>query len=123
MKNALAELEAISRYAGNRVDYVQGGGGNTSVKLDDHRMLVKSSGSALGELCESSGFVMVDYQSIANEIANAESNELASIHPQVRTQRLPPVRPPVDRSGLSCGSGPLRTAHPFRLRQCPELHG
>ena len=34
----------ISKYAGMRNDLAQAGGGNTSVKLDDHIMLVKSSG-------------------------------------------------------------------------------
>ena len=35
----------ISKYAGMRNDLAQAGGGNTSVKLDDQVMLVKSSGS------------------------------------------------------------------------------
>ena len=37
-------LIQISKYAGMRNDLAQAGGGNTSVKIDDQVMLVKSSG-------------------------------------------------------------------------------
>ena len=40
----------ISKYAGMRNDLGQAGGGNTSVKLDDQVMLVKSSGFQLADL-------------------------------------------------------------------------
>ena len=34
MQNAIKDLIDISHYAGNRADYTQGGGGNTSVKTN-----------------------------------------------------------------------------------------
>lgn len=55
----------ISRYAGMRNDLAQAGGGNTSVKLDDQIMLVKSSGVQLADVNENSGYSKVDYRLIA----------------------------------------------------------
>lgn len=54
----------ISRYAGMRNDLAQAGGGNTSVKLDDHIMLVKSSGFQLADVNEQVGYSRVDYRKI-----------------------------------------------------------
>ena len=51
-KNA-AKLNAFSRLsqtAGARADYVQGGGGNTSVKLADGLMAIKASGYCLSDI-------------------------------------------------------------------------
>ena len=56
----------ISRYAGMRNDLAQAGGGNTSVKLDDQIMLVKSSGVQLADVNENSGYSKVDYRLIAD---------------------------------------------------------
>ena len=60
------ELEIISKAVGNRIDYVQGGGGNTSVKLDDKLMAVKASGFKLKQITPSQGFVVVSYENIKN---------------------------------------------------------
>lgn len=54
----------ISKYAGMRNDLAQAGGGNTSVKLDDHIMLVKSSGFQLADVSEQVGYSRVDYRKI-----------------------------------------------------------
>lgn len=56
----------ISKYAGMRNDLAQAGGGNTSVKLDDHIMLVKSSGFQLADVNEQTGYSKVDYRKIVN---------------------------------------------------------
>lgn len=63
-KNELMEMKQISAYAGASADYTQGGGGNTSVKLDDCIMAIKASGYALKEITEEKGYVTVDYQNI-----------------------------------------------------------
>jgi len=60
----LSELEIISRTVGASPAYVQGGGGNTSVKLDDELMAVKASGFALTQVTAQSGFVVVNYKKI-----------------------------------------------------------
>lgn len=54
----------ISKYAGMRNDLAQAGGGNTSVKLDDKIMLVKSSGYQLADVGEETGYSKVDYKRI-----------------------------------------------------------
>ena len=41
----LADFARVSQAAGARADYVQGGGGNTSVKLPGGLMAIKASGS------------------------------------------------------------------------------
>lgn len=56
----------ISKYAGMRNDLAQAGGGNTSVKFDDHVMLVKSSGFQLADVNEQIGYSKVDYQKIVD---------------------------------------------------------
>lgn len=68
----------ISKYAGMRNDLAQAGGGNTSVKLDDNIMLVKSSGCQLADVSEENGCTKVDYRLIvdyfqANIKADGES--------------------------------------------------
>lgn len=60
----------ISRYAGMRNDLAQAGGGNTSVKLDDHIMLVKSSGYQLADVDEQTGYSKVDYRKIVDYFEN-----------------------------------------------------
>ena len=48
---ALLEAFAkVSGIAGARADYVQGGGGNTSVKLADGLMAIKASGFCLKDI-------------------------------------------------------------------------
>lgn len=56
-------MHLVSAYAG-RPDYVQGGGGNTSVKFDDALMAIKASGYTLREITEGKGYVTVDYGKI-----------------------------------------------------------
>lgn len=56
----------ISKYAGMRNDLAQAGGGNTSVKLDDQVMLVKSSGFQLADVGEETGYSRVDYRQIVD---------------------------------------------------------
>lgn len=56
----LKALVYMSNTAGKRVDYVQAGGGNTSVKFQDGYMAIKASGYLLKEMNESLGFVAVN---------------------------------------------------------------
>ena len=53
----LIQLIEISRAVGADPDWVQGGGGNTSVKSPDgKRMFIKASGTALSEMDELRGW-------------------------------------------------------------------
>lgn len=58
-------MKRISNYCGDRVDYVQGGGGNTSVKLNEQLMAIKASGYTLKVTTAQKGFVTVDYRKIS----------------------------------------------------------
>ncbi|RPJ55069.1 MAG: SDR family oxidoreductase [Acidobacteria bacterium] len=59
--DSLRQLIEVSRAVGARPEYVQGGGGNTSVKSPDGRtMAVKASGTLLGEMSEEAGWVELD---------------------------------------------------------------
>jgi len=58
---SLARLIEVSHAVGARPDFVQGGGGNTSVKSPDAAtMAVKASGVALAAMSESAGWVELD---------------------------------------------------------------
>ena len=68
----LMELEKISQAIGNSPDLVQGGGGNTSVKLDDELMAVKASGYQLKQITSKTGFVVVNYKKIIDYYKNID---------------------------------------------------
>jgi len=55
----LDEFARMSQLIGARPDYVQGGGGNTSVKLDGGLMAIKASGFRLSQVTDSDGFAGV----------------------------------------------------------------
>jgi len=60
----LKGLEKISQTAGCDPAEVQGGGGNTSAKLDEKVMAIKASGYQLSDVTAQKGYVKVDYQKI-----------------------------------------------------------
>jgi len=59
----LKKLIKISKFAGERFDLIQAGGGNSSVK-DGNKMLIKSSGYYLSEVSDSNGFSVVNNRKI-----------------------------------------------------------
>jgi rhamnose utilization protein RhaD (predicted bifunctional aldolase and dehydrogenase) len=65
MKKELAKLVKIAEVIGRHPDFVQGGGGNLSVKLDERKMLIKASGLRFSELSLENGFVLLDYPKLA----------------------------------------------------------
>ena len=65
MKQTIKDLISISQYAGDRADYTQGGGGNTSDKNHANgTMLIKASGYRLVDINETTAFVAVDKNKI-----------------------------------------------------------
>ncbi len=64
----LVDLTELSKYAGERFDLVQAGGGNSSVKLDNGEMLIKASGYSLSDVNENQGYSRVYTKQIADII-------------------------------------------------------
>lgn len=65
MKQQINQLVKASQSVGQYHDLVQGGGGNTSVKINDHLMAVKASGYELADLTSNKGFTIVNHQEIS----------------------------------------------------------
>lgn len=75
MENEIKELIAISNAIGTHADYVQGAGGNVSVKVDEKHMVIKASGVELSEINKKNGLIVVDYKKLGIFYENAtESN-------------------------------------------------
>lgn len=75
--NELKDFIKLSKFAGERFDLVQAGGGNSSVKLDNGTMLIKASGVILSEVDEKKGYAIVDIKKITDLI---NSNEVKKIN-------------------------------------------
>jgi len=85
-KDSLAQLIAISRAAGANLDYVQAGGGNTSVKSEDGRtMAIKASGTALTAMSEAAGWVELD---TARVLSIFDRADLAALDSSTREARV-----------------------------------
>lgn len=69
MKQEIDNLIKLSHQIGARLDYVQGGGGNISVKISDNLMAIKASGYELKNMTFQDGFAFVNYQEIAKKIS------------------------------------------------------
>jgi len=65
----LKELAKMSAAAGARMDYVQGGGGNTSVKLGNGLMAIKASGFRLRQVTAEEGFAVVETETLRDVTA------------------------------------------------------
>lgn len=104
MNQELFNLIKISHYAAANIGYIQGGGGNTSVKLNGTHMAVKASGCKLSQMSESEAYVVVDYKRIKEYFADANEKDpdfdktsgdvlQTAIVPQIG---LKPLRPSVE---------------------------
>lgn len=62
--NFLNNLIEISHAIGSNYAYVQGGGGNTSVKLNDGKMAIKASGVQLKDMNLNNGIAMVNFNEV-----------------------------------------------------------
>lgn len=66
----LAAYSRMSQVLGARADYVQGGGGNTSVKLEDGHMAIKASGYCLKDVTPEAAYAVLQYEPIRDFYAN-----------------------------------------------------
>ena len=74
MENDLKHLVNMSRNVGAQVAYVQGGGGNTSLKTDNASMFIKASGKFLADIDAQTGFLPVDWQNMNLSIDDCRTN-------------------------------------------------
>jgi len=85
-KQSLGQLIEISCAVGTRTDYVQVGGGNTSVKSPDGKtMAIKASGTALTAMSESTGWVEVN---VAAVLGIFDQKDLATLQTDMREARV-----------------------------------
>ena len=80
--NELKDFIEISKYAGERYDLIQAGGGNSSVKNEDGTMYIKSSGVYLSEVSENYGYSLVNNKELL-KIVNDKK-----IYPETDTKKL-----------------------------------
>jgi ribulose-5-phosphate 4-epimerase/fuculose-1-phosphate aldolase len=101
----LGDFTHLSQSVGARYDYVQGGGGNTSVKLDGTRMAVKASGFRLCDVTERNAYAVMDYAALrafyqGHEPTEFEDAEKAGSErakaATLEIEGLPQLRPSVE---------------------------
>ncbi len=63
-KADLLAFSAMSKNAGSRADYVQGGGGNTSVKLSGGLMAIKASGFCLSDIEIDNAYALIKLEGL-----------------------------------------------------------
>ena len=76
--NSIKDFVEISRYAGSRFDLVQASGGNSSVKLDGERLLIKASGVHLSEVNTKEGYVSVQYPRVIEILNNTHLRSIST---------------------------------------------
>lgn len=75
----LSAFARMSQAAGSRADYVQGGGGNTSVKLEGGRMAIKASGFRLSDITPQSAYAVLDGAAIRDFYLTGEAGQFADV--------------------------------------------
>lgn len=118
MQDDVKNLVALSKYAGERFDLVQAGGGNSSVKLDDGTMVIKASGVRLSEIEIGMGYTKVDNKKLTALFSH--ENELSS-HKKEREQHANTY---VQQATLTPGNKPSieTTLHTLLLKYVLHTH-
>lgn len=104
MNKEIEELVSISNLIGEKAEFVQGGGGNTSLKINENKMAIKASGYLLKDMNENTGYVCLNYKKIleAIELIEIKSedeeeklNELIMDN-RIEVKELPLLRPSIE---------------------------
>lgn len=90
---ALKAFADVSAHIGARPDYVQGGGGNTSVKLDGGLMAVKASGFRLSDVRQDRAYAVLDCASLRQFYLEADPAALPDIEKEGAARAKAAVRP------------------------------
>ena len=75
----LEAFAKVSGIAGARADYVQGGGGNTSVKLGGGLMAIKASGFCLSDITPNSAYAVLDGAAIRDFYLTSEPAQFENV--------------------------------------------
>ncbi len=78
-KKRLDDFTRISTSVGARADYVQGGGGNTSAKLDGGLMAIKASGYCLKDIRPDKAYAVLDYEALRRFYNDTDPAALADV--------------------------------------------
>lgn len=78
-RDRLAHFARISQSVGARADYVQGGGGNTSVKLGEGLMAIKASGFCLKDIEPDKAYAVLDYQALRRFYYDSEPGDFEDV--------------------------------------------
>ena len=78
-RERLAGFVRVSQAAGARSDYVQGGGGNTSVKLENGLMAIKASGFCLSDIQMDKAYAVLDYEALRRFYYGNEPRDLEDV--------------------------------------------
>ena len=75
----LAAFSKLSQTAGARADYVQGGGGNTSVKLAGGLMAIKASGFCLSDIEPDKAYAVLDGAAVREFYLTSEPDQFENV--------------------------------------------
>jgi len=108
----LEDLISISRFAGERFDLVQAGGGNTSQRVGTEKLYVKASGLALSAVSQPDHFCCVDWQPLVDFLDRTDPRTDIQSLDQKANQAIAAVmqasqRKPSIETLLHCSLGPL----------------
>jgi rhamnose utilization protein RhaD (predicted bifunctional aldolase and dehydrogenase) len=78
-KKDLEDFAAMSQTAGARVDWVQGGGGNTSVKLAGGLMAIKASGYCLSDIRPDKAYAVLNCAALRKFYTENEPGKLQDV--------------------------------------------
>ena len=78
-KTRLDNFTRISTSVGARADYVQGGGGNTSAKLEGGLMAIKASGYCLKDIRPDKAYAVLDYEALRGFYNNTDPATLPDV--------------------------------------------
>lgn len=101
----LSDFVRVSKAAGARSDYVQGGGGNTSVKLSDGLMAIKASGFCLSDIETDKAYAVLDFEAIKKFYYGNEPEGLSDVEAEgsactkaniKQVEGIVPLRPSVE---------------------------
>ena len=104
-RQMLDDYARMSQLTGARADYVQGGGGNTSVKINGRQMAVKASGFRLSDVTPQNAYAVMDFSELrafyrSNEPRMFEDVEKAGSQEAKKAtlliDGLPQLRPSVE---------------------------